>query len=34
MVAYGRYIDGQMGDTIPTDEYIAAGLSRLPKVNL
>jgi tryptophan synthase beta chain len=34
MVAYGRYIDGQMGDTIPTDEDIAAGLSRLPKVSL
>ena len=32
MVAYGRYIDGQMGDTVPTDEDIAAGLSRLPDV--
>ena len=34
MVAYGRYIDGQMDDTIPTDEDIAAGLARIPEVNL
>ena len=34
MVAYGRYIDGQMGDAIPTDEEIAAGLERLPNVTL
>jgi tryptophan synthase beta chain len=34
MVAYGRYVDGQMGDTIPTDEEIAAGLARLPDVKL
>ena len=32
MVAYGRYADGQMNDEIPTDDDIAAGLSRLPNV--
>ena len=32
MVAYGNYIDGKMGDTIPTDDEIAAGLARLPEV--
>ena len=34
MVAYGRYADGQMSDEIPTDDDIAAGLSRLPNVPL
>ena len=32
MVAYGRYADGQMNDEIPTDDDIAAGISRLPNV--
>ena len=34
MVAYGRYADGQMSDEIPTDDNIAAGLSRIPNVPL
>ena len=34
MVAYGRYADGQMSDEIPTDDDIAAGLSRIPNVPL
>ena len=32
MTAYARYNDGEMGDTIPTDEDLAAGFARLPKV--
>ena len=30
MAAYARYNDGQMTDTIPTDDEIAEGFSRLP----
>jgi tryptophan synthase beta chain len=33
MVAYERYNDGEMTDTIPTDEDIAASIAKLPKVN-
>lgn len=33
MIAYGKYNDNQMSDTIPTDEDIAASLAKLPKVN-
>ena len=32
MVAYERFHDGQMSDSIPTDEELAAYRSRLPKV--
>ncbi len=32
MFAYQRFNDGQMGDYIPTDDEIAAGLSKLPNV--
>lgn len=32
MFAYGKYNDGKMSDYIPTDDEIALGLSRLPKV--
>ena len=32
MVAYGRFNDGTMSDTIPTDDDIARGLSRLPNM--
>ena len=32
MVAYARFNDGEMSDTIPTDEDIAASLAKLPKV--
>ena len=32
MVAYGKYNDGVMDDTIPTDDDLAAGFARLPKV--
>ena len=32
MFAYARFNDGEMSDTIPTDEDIAASLARLPKV--
>lgn len=32
MIAYQRYNDGEMSDYIPTDEDIAASLSKLPKV--
>ena len=32
MIAYQRYNDGEMNDYIPTDEDIAASLSKLPKV--
>ena len=32
MIAYQRYNDGEMRDYIPTDEDIAASLSKLPKV--
>ena len=32
LVAYQRYNDGEMGDYIPTDEDIAASLSKLPQV--
>ena len=32
LVAYQRYNDGEMGDYIPTDEGIAASLSKLPQV--
>ena len=32
MVAYGKYNDGVMDDTIPTDADLAEGFARLPKV--
>lgn len=32
MVAYGKYNDGDMSDTIPTDEEIQRSIARLPKV--
>ncbi|MDY3071632.1 MAG: TrpB-like pyridoxal phosphate-dependent enzyme, partial [Eubacteriales bacterium] len=32
MVAYQKYNDGQMSDTIPTDEELAASFAGLPKV--
>ena len=32
MVAYGKFNDGQMGDYIPTDADLAAGLATLPTV--
>ena len=32
MVAYGKYNDGAMSDTVPTDDDIARGLSRLPNM--
>ena len=32
MVAYEKFHDGAMGDTIPTDEDIAHSLAKLPKV--
>ena len=32
LVAYQRYNDGEMADYIPTDEDIAASLSKLPQV--
>ena len=32
MVAYGKFNDGEMDDYIPTDEDLAAGFARLPKV--
>jgi len=32
MFAYARFNDGEMSDTIPTDEDIAASLAKLPKV--
>ena len=32
MVAYGRHNDGQMQDYVPTDEELAAGFARLPKI--
>ena len=34
MVAYQRFNDGEMSDTVPTDEEIAVGLAGLPQVNL
>ena len=33
MVAYGKYNDGTMSDTIPTDADLARGFAGLPKVN-
>ncbi|MBO6109097.1 MAG: TrpB-like pyridoxal phosphate-dependent enzyme [Eubacterium sp.] len=33
MVAYEKYNDGTMTDTIPTDEEIAASIAKLPKVD-
>ena len=32
MTAYMSYLDGSMGDFIPTDDDIAAGLATLPKI--
>ena len=32
LVAYQKYNDGEMTDTIPTDEEIAASIAKLPKV--
>ena len=32
MTAYARFNDGEMSDTIPTDDDIAASLAKLPKV--
>ena len=32
MVAYQKYNDGQMSDTVPTDEELAASFAGLPKV--
>ena len=32
MTAYAKFNDGEMGDTIPTDEDLAAGFALLPKV--
>lgn len=32
MTAYGKFNDGMMSDTIPTDEEIAKGLSNLPAI--
>ncbi len=32
MVAYEKYNNGEMSDTIPTDEDIAASIAKLPKV--
>jgi tryptophan synthase beta chain len=32
MVAYGKFNNGEMDDYIPTDEDLAAGFARLPKV--
>ncbi len=33
MVAYEKFNNGEMSDTIPTDEEIAASIAKLPKVN-
>ena len=33
MTAYEKYNDGQMSDYIPTDEELAASISKLPVVN-
>ena len=33
MVAYEKFNNGEMSDTIPTDEEIAASVAKLPKVN-
>lgn len=33
MVAYEKFNNGEMTDTIPTDEEIAASIAKLPKVN-
>ena len=33
MVAYEKFNDGEMTDTIPTDEEIAASIAKLPKVD-
>ncbi|MBR1873862.1 MAG: TrpB-like pyridoxal phosphate-dependent enzyme [Eubacterium sp.] len=33
MVAYEKFNDGEMTDTIPTDEDIAASIAKLPKVD-
>ena len=30
MVAYGKYNDGTMGDTIPTDEDLKKGFATIP----
>ena len=32
MVAYGKYNDGLMTDYIPTEEDLAIGFSKLPKI--
>lgn len=32
LVAYGKYNSGEMSDSIPTDEDIAASIAKLPKV--
>ena len=31
MVAYGRYNDGEMSDTIPTDDDLARGFATIPQ---
>jgi tryptophan synthase beta chain len=33
MYAYQKYNDGEMSDYIPTDEEIAASVSKMPKVD-
>ena len=33
MYAYGAFNDGTMSDYIPTDEELAASISKLPKVD-
>lgn len=33
MFAYGRFHDGQMSDSIPTDEDIAKGLASVPRIH-
>ncbi len=33
MIAYEKFNDGVMTDTIPTDEEIAASIAKLPKIN-
>ncbi len=32
MMSYGRFNEGTMGDYVPSDEEIAAGFARLPKI--
>ncbi|MCQ2390592.1 MAG: TrpB-like pyridoxal phosphate-dependent enzyme [Kiritimatiellae bacterium] len=33
MMSYGRFIDGNMSDTIPTDDELNASFAQLPQVN-